>query len=140
MRAAKPFHIGDILSITTGRLVSPRGIGGVYEILNHMTGDNLFTHQLGRAAEACKPALLADHPFLAGWGSRLDEELDKLTRPDQRAVTLLLLQFVQEVGCSDLNVLPLADGEWLRLDPLKELGAMVGDDRVITVALDDGEI
>lgn len=41
MTTAKPFNIADVLSITTGRLVSWQGIGGVYTILNHMTGDNL---------------------------------------------------------------------------------------------------
>lgn len=53
MTQTSSFHIGDILSITTGRLVSPRHIDGVYDILNWMTGDNLFTHQLPRAAGEC---------------------------------------------------------------------------------------
>jgi hypothetical protein len=61
----KLFHLGDILSITTGKLVSKRHIEGVYDILNFMTRDNLFTHQLGRAADECRPALLAQHPQLA---------------------------------------------------------------------------
>jgi hypothetical protein len=59
------FALGDVLSITTDCLVSRDHIGGVYRILNYMTGDNLFTHQLPRAAEECKPALLAQHPRLA---------------------------------------------------------------------------
>ncbi len=58
----KKFHIGDILSITTGRLVSNRHIDGVYDILNFMTGDNLFTHQLPRAAEECRPSLIGQFP------------------------------------------------------------------------------
>ena len=61
----KQFHLGDVLSITTGRLVSPRHIDGVYDILNFMTGDNLFTHQLPRASDECKPHLLAQFPQLA---------------------------------------------------------------------------
>lgn len=60
----RDFHISDILTITTGRLLSTRHMEGVYEILNFMTGDNLFTHQLPRAAESCKPALLAQYPHL----------------------------------------------------------------------------
>lgn len=62
----KTFHLGDILSITTSRLVSPRHIDGVYDILNFMTGDNLFTHQLPRACDECQGPLLAQHPDLAG--------------------------------------------------------------------------
>ena len=56
---SRDFHIGDILSVTTGRLVSPRRMDGVYDILNFMTGDNLFTHQLPRAARECAGPLAA---------------------------------------------------------------------------------
>jgi len=62
---SRAFHIGDILSVTTGHLVSPRLVYGVYDILNYMTGQSLYTHQLGRAMEVCRPALLAQHPQLA---------------------------------------------------------------------------
>ena len=51
------FHIGDILSITTGRLVSPRGVEGIYDILGYMTDDSPYTTQLGRFAEECLPYL-----------------------------------------------------------------------------------
>lgn len=46
----KSFHIGDVLSAMTGTLVSPRHIGGVYDVLNWMTGESLMTHQLPRAS------------------------------------------------------------------------------------------
>lgn len=39
----KDFHISDILSITTGRLVSTSGMNGIYNILNHMENDSLTT-------------------------------------------------------------------------------------------------
>lgn len=61
---SRKFHIGDILSITHDRLVSPRHIEGVYDILDYMTGDKLFTHQLPRAADECKPILFKQFPFL----------------------------------------------------------------------------
>jgi len=51
----KRFHLGDILSITTGKLVSLQNIDGVFEILNFMTGDGLHMHQLSRVADECKP-------------------------------------------------------------------------------------
>ena len=60
----RDFHIGDILSVTTGLLMSPRRIGGVYDILNYMTRDNLFTHQLPRACDECRPFLLKQYPDL----------------------------------------------------------------------------
>lgn len=61
----KSFHLGDVLSITDGHLVSPEGIGGVYQILNYMTGDDLYTHQIPRVMDECRPHLLQQHPHLA---------------------------------------------------------------------------
>lgn len=61
----KTFHIGDILSITDGHLVSPRHIEGVYDILNWMTGESLMTHQLPRASRECEDTLRRAFPDLA---------------------------------------------------------------------------
>lgn len=58
----KVFDLGTVLSITDGHLFAP--ISEVYEILNFMTGDNLFTHQLPRACEECRPVLLRKYPQL----------------------------------------------------------------------------
>lgn len=62
--AMRSFHLGDILSITTGCLVSPRHMDGVYDILNFMTGNDLYTHQLPSVAGEMAPRLLAQHPQL----------------------------------------------------------------------------
>jgi len=127
---SKLFHIGDILSITTGRLVSPRHMEGVYDILGYMTGDSLFTHQLIRAADRCKPVLLEQHPFLAGWGEQLVAALDSSSVQFRDAD---LLPFVLEAGCSDLEVVPLSD--WESRNPIEELCEMVGSERVVIVQL-----
>jgi hypothetical protein len=66
MSMHKQFHLGDILSITTGKLLSPSKMDGVYSILNFMTGQELYTHQLGRAAEVCKPYLEGYYPQFKG--------------------------------------------------------------------------
>ena len=83
--ATKKFHLGDVLSVTTGVLVSPRHIHGVYDILNFMTGENLFSHQLPRASEECKQHLLEQLPQLKdvdasgvtseNWQNWLDEQV-----------------------------------------------------------------
>ena len=62
---ARHFDLGDIISITEGSLCSLRHIDGVYDLLNYMTGDSLYTHALPRAAITCQPVLLAQHPQLA---------------------------------------------------------------------------
>lgn len=61
--ATKQFHLGDVLSITTGRLVSPRHRDGAYEILNFMTGEKLNTIVLLGASDVCKPFLLRQFPL-----------------------------------------------------------------------------
>ena len=66
MTEMREFHIGDVLSITTGLLVSPRHMAGVYDILDYMEGWSHFTHQLGDAAARCKEPLLKQYPELAG--------------------------------------------------------------------------
>ncbi|WP_413354082.1 hypothetical protein [Microbacterium sp. 1P06AB] len=59
------FHIGDVLSITSGKLVSPSHIGGVYEICDYMTGESNMTHQLPRVSREIEPELRRQHPELS---------------------------------------------------------------------------
>ena len=65
MPETKDFHLGDVLTITTGRLLSTRHMEGVYDILNWMSDDELMTHQLPRVSQEAKPFLLSAHPALA---------------------------------------------------------------------------
>ncbi len=60
----KEFHLGDILSIITDKMLSPRHLEGIHDILNYMTGDDLSTHQIPRAMHECKPYLLEQYPKL----------------------------------------------------------------------------
>jgi hypothetical protein len=121
----RSFDLGDILSVTTGYLVSKRHIGGVYDILNHMTGDNLFTHQLPRAADMCKPAILDQHPQLALVAS--PETFD-----GKAHVESWLVEQEDAYGLT-LPILPLAS--WRQRDPIEELAGMVGPDKPIIVAV-----
>lgn len=61
----KTFHLGAILSVTTGRMLAVTGMGEIYAILNHMTGSTLFTHQLPWAGDICGPVLRNQYPELA---------------------------------------------------------------------------
>lgn len=61
----KDFHISDVLSVTTGCMLSARGMGGFYDILNFVTGDDLFPHQISRALDECTPWLIKQFPQLA---------------------------------------------------------------------------
>lgn len=121
----KVFHIGDILSITDGHLVSPRHVGGVYDILGYMTGESLFTHQLPRAMGECAPSLKAQHPDLAA-----------VVVPDglgsEAAVLDWLAQQVATFGESRV-VEPLAPDDHTSIDPLAEFQMMRPGTPVIVV-------
>lgn len=119
----KLFHLGDILTITTGKLVSPRHMEGVYDILNFMTGDNLFTHQLGRASNECKPALLEQHPQLVAVTG------DEVTPKNFKAwIEAQCAEFGDE-----LLVRPLPEHAHEFIDPMSELAEKVHPDKIVTV-------
>lgn len=115
------FTLGEVLSITTGKLLCP--MGGVYKILNHMTGDNLFTHQLPRAMREMQPHLLAQFPQLAAinaevvttenWGPWLHDQ-------------------VLEYG-NEFDVKPAPEHAHEFIEPLSELAEKVHPDRIIVV-------
>ncbi len=53
------FHLGDVLSMTTGKLLSPSLMDGIYRIAQHLAGEPVWTHQLGRVMNESRPHLLA---------------------------------------------------------------------------------
>lgn len=123
-KTTRLFHLGDILSITTGKLVSPRHIEGVYDILNFMTDDDLYTHALIRAGDECIAPLLAQHPDLA--------DIVVPEFEDSEAVFRWLDQQVLKYG-EQREVAPLAKGQHPKIDPISELLAMKPDAKVALI-------
>jgi hypothetical protein len=119
----KTFHLGDVLSITTGTLLSPRGIEGVYDILNWMTDDNLYTHQLPRVMDECTPYLLEQHPQLR------DIDAGGVSRDNFRE---FLQQQIARFG-ETLEVRKLPAGVHYEIDPLSELAEKVHPSKIIIV-------
>ena len=130
MAETRTFHIGDILSVTTHRLVSPRHMDGVYDILNWMTGDNLFTHQLPRAVDECAPSLLAQHPQLA------DVEVPDDFGDSEAAVRDWLETQMAWLGTM-LPVAPLLAEDHTRIDPITEMRIVAPQAEIIGVVMDD---
>ena len=127
MSETKDFHIGDILSVTTGKLVSPRHIGGVYDILNWMTGENLMTHQLPRVSEECEPFLREQHPDLAD-----------VVVPDSVKSEETLLFWLAEIGAQygeRRPVAKLADVDHTSIDPFAEIKMIRPDLPIVGVEL-----
>jgi len=126
--SSKRFHIGDILSATTGRLVSPRYMGGVYDILNWMTGDDLMTHQLPRASRECEDPLKAQFPDLAA--IVVPDDIDS-------EVSLLLwLDSLAPLYGTHREVRPLDPADHTHIDPLDELAMHYPNTPVIAVVVD----
>jgi hypothetical protein len=135
-RECKQFHLGDILSITTGVLVSPRGMDGVYDILNFMTSESLFTHQLPRAGRICGPALLRQHPELLAVKGEVFQDAVKPFANDKQAAGDAIDGLVKEKVAAFgeyLSVKALSLEEYVAIDPVEEAVALMGKERVIVV-------
>lgn len=117
------FGLGAILTVTNDRMLVG-DIGDIYGLLNFMTGDNLFTHQLPRAAGECKPALLAQHPQLG--------DVDVPELPDADAYMTYLANLEKVLG-AELAVTPLDAGAHKHINPLTELADMMPGKPIITV-------
>lgn len=121
---SKQFGLSEILTVTTGALLSRRGMEGVYDILNYMTGDNLYTHQLPRACDECKPWVLRQHPQLAN--------LQTPTFDGSESVWRWLEAQEARFGAS-LPVEPIPADDHAQIDPITEAAMMVSADRVIII-------
>ena len=62
----RTFDLGSVLTVTTGRLFTE--MDNVYDILNYLSNDNIFTHQIPRVMKAAQPYVLARYPQLEGVG------------------------------------------------------------------------
>lgn len=64
MPQTKEFDLADVLTVTTGIMLSDKGIDSVYSILNHMTGESLLFSHLSYARTCCLPLLFSTFPSL----------------------------------------------------------------------------
>lgn len=126
-QATKEFHIGDILSVTTGRLVSPRHIGGVYDILGWMSGESLMTHQLPRVSEECEGPLKEQHPDLA-------EVVVPESVKSEETLLFWLAEVTERYGVTR-PVSPLASGDHTYIDPIAEIKMIRPDMPIIGIEL-----
>ena len=109
----REFTLGDILSVISGQLLSERGVGGVYDILNYMTGDNIYTHQIPRALDECAPALEQQLPELA------EVQIPELNR-DWKQLSSWLGEMALKLG-EKHQVMPLSPEDHDVINPLTEL-------------------
>lgn len=129
----KPFHIGDVLSAMTGTLVSRDHIGGVYNVLNWMTGESLMTHQLPRASRECEGLLRKTFPDLAAidlpdWSSVPNEDKERVIVHEWLAA--------QAAAHGETREVPrLPEQDHTQIDPIAELKMMRPDAPIVAVEL-----
>jgi len=124
----KEFSIGVILSISHSILLCE--VGGLYEILNHMTNDMLYTHQLPRAANSCRPFLLKKLSWLND--SFIDECLKGVVKGKPETIEASLAKLSKEYG-EFHSIMPIDEKEWEHINPIIEAIQMVGEDKVMTI-------
>ena len=103
-----------IISVAAGRLCC-NDIGDVYKLIKHMTGEDIMTHQLPRACDACRPYLERQFPWLENCRDEINGENYKQWTAEK----------VTQHGTS-LPVSPLPEGAFEHMDPIAELIAMRG--------------
>jgi hypothetical protein len=121
MTATKNFATADVLSTITGRLMGE--IGGVYEVLNWMTGESVYTHQLPRIGREAAPVIVAMHPALQ---QAIDES--KQVTPENWKEWR---QTWEDRYGPHIAVPTFPNGSHERIDPVSELFDMVGPEKVI---------
>ena len=123
--ATKEFPAGAVLSVVIDRLVSENHIEGVYEVLNWMSGESLYTHQLPRVGAEAKPLILALHPELV-------DAVDEANRVDGENWRDWL--GIWKLRYGDMITVPkMTIAEHERIDPLSELAEKVHPDKIIVV-------
>jgi hypothetical protein len=123
----KRFPIGVVLSITHDKLLTE--IGNVYEILNWMLDENLYTHQLPRAGKFCRPFLRAQLPQLEEWDI-YDAQVNTENWRGMLNKAVTLFGETLEVEKPPPSV-------WTEKNPLDELAEMVGKEKVIVISQGD---
>jgi hypothetical protein len=127
-KLVKIFHIGAIVSVTTGIFACKDGIGELYKILDFLTQDTLFTHQLPRASDECRP-------WLKKWLPWLDEINTNITEENHKE---WLVNIENKYG-KYFALEPIPYNKHKKIDPIKELVSKVGKDKVIPIILGDNK-
>lgn len=125
----RSFHIGDLITVVDGHLVSPDHVDGIYNVVDYVTGQAHMSHQLPRAAKEVTPWLLEQHPWLAD-----------ITVPDnlrgEADVKAWLAPVVEKYG-ERHEVKPFPFGAYVGREPIAELREMAPHAQIIPVVVPD---
>jgi hypothetical protein len=136
MSTAKSFHLGDLVTVVTGRLVSPNHINGANDVCGFVTGEQHMTHQLLRASKTVTPWLLEHLPWLADITVPEFDIPSGASREDaMRIIGDWLAGPVSRYG-EWHDVTPMPFGAYVGRDPIAELQEMAPHAQIIAVEVD----
>ncbi len=135
----KMFHISDVLSIGTERLVSTRHMDGVYDVLNYMTQDDLTTLALLRASDKCLPYILKLYPWMGELDLNIFDMPDDWTKEQREDVISKWLEDLIVQYGEELVLYPVASEDWVSIDPVAEAINLIGEDKVVVIEVDNEE-
>lgn len=119
----KEFSTSAVLSTVTGRLMG--SIGGVYEVLNWMTGESVYTHQIPRISREAVPVVLEMHPTL----SEAISEAEQVTTDNWRDwLTTWEDRYGPVIAVPKMNT-----DQHERIEPLSELAEKVHPEQIVVV-------
>ena len=121
MSDTKAFPAADVLGIIMDRLFGD--MAGLYAVLNYMTGENVYTHQIPRIAAEATAVLTAMSPVLLRAQEdaetiTCDNCLEWLARWESRHGTTIMVPKFNAV-------------QHERIDPLSELAERVHPDKIM---------
>lgn len=123
-KTTKTCPIGALLSVSTERLCCP--FGELHELIEHLAGGPVWTHQLPDAQDALRLGLLGQHPWLIG-----------LTPPEPFDTEEIVYGWVGEQAArfGAEHVVTVVEGGWSR-NPITDLVDKIDADRVVPVIVD----
>lgn len=121
----KEFATRDVLSTVTGMLMGD--IGGVYQVLNWMTGESVFTHQIPRISREAIPVVLAAHPTL-------QQAIDEATQVTPENFASWRDTWEDRYGPT-ISVPKFNADSHESIDPMSELAEKIHPDKIVSVRL-----
>ena len=110
------FDLGIIISVISGRVFTE--IENMYDILDYLTGDSIYTHQIPRVMDQVRPYILSIYPGLEGIGS------DAIVTCKEEA--LAYIDEKKKIFGDSLPLKPITkESGYSHVDPLEELSEMI---------------
>lgn len=111
----RSFSLGAVLSVISGKLLCE--LDELYQVLNYLTGQSIYTHQIPRAFRVSAPYVATQHPHLAvlDW-SGVNNSTYRAWMDEQ----------VRRFGAT-AELEPLPDGAYDAMHPIDELIEIRGE-------------